>query len=106
MTINSNIIGKARNGILEIPENQHDWTTVKATLTFRFKRKYTIHQLLFQAKALKIFNLKDLFNKLTSIKSDISEICHFENESTFTYENIDKEFVLKSKVIPILQINK
>lgn len=104
--VNSKIIGKARNAILEIPEDQRNWTTVMKTLTLRFRPKYTIHQLLFQAKEAKVFNLKDLFNKLTTIKSDISEICDFENDTVFTYKNIDKELVLilKSKLIPILQI--
>lgn len=106
LTVNSKIIGKARNTILEIPENQRNWSTVVTTLTSRFRPKFTIHQLLFQAKEIKVYNLKDLFNKLTTIKSDISEICDFENNSTFTYESIDKELVLtlKSKVIPMLQI--
>lgn len=106
LVVNSKIIGKARNAILEIPENLRNWTTVVNTLTLRFKPKYTIHQLLFQAKEIKVFNLKDTFNKLTTIKSDISEICDFDNNSTFTYESIDKELVLtlKSKLIPMLQI--
>lgn len=106
LIVNSKIIGKARNTILEIPENRRNWTTVVDTLTLRFRPKWTIHQLLFQAKEIKVFNLKDLFNKLTTIKSDISEICDFDDNSTFTYESIDKELVLtlKSKVIPMLQI--
>lgn len=106
MIINSKIIGKARNTILEIPEHQRNWVTVQRILTLRFKPKYTVHQLLFEAKGMKVFNLKDLFNKLNTVKSDASEICDFDNSTEFTYESIDKELVLtlKSKVIPILQI--
>lgn len=84
LVVNSKIIGKARTAILEIPE--------------RFKPKHSIHQLLFQTKEIKVFNLKDLFNKLTTYKSDISEICDFENNNTFTYESIDKELVLHTHV--------
>lgn len=104
--INCKIIGKARTTILEIPEDRRDWNTVVATLKLRFKPKCTIHQLLFQAKDIKVYNLKDLFNKLTSIKAEISEICDYKNESIFTYENIDKELVLilKSKLISMLQL--
>lgn len=104
--INSKIIGKARNVILEIPEDSRNWATVVNTLTLRFRPKRTIHQLLFQAKELKVFNLKDLFNKLSSIKSETSEICDFDNEESFTYESIDKELVqiLKLKLTPIMQI--
>lgn len=104
--INSKIIGKARNAILEIPEHRRNWSTVVETLMLRFRPKQTIHQLLFHAKELKVYNLKDLFNKLTSIKSEASEICDFDNEDNFTYESIDKELVqiLKSKLVPLLQI--
>ena len=106
MMINAKIIGKARNAILEIPENQRNWITVQRTLKLRFRPKYTIHQLLFEAKGMKVFNLKDLFNKLTTVKSDISEICDYDQSTDFTYDSIDKELVLilKSKVIAILQI--
>lgn len=106
LVVNAKIIGKARNAILEIPERLRNWTTVKATLTTRFRPKFTIHQLLFQAKEVKVFNLKDLFNKLTTFKSDISEICDYENDPEFTYKSIDKELVLilKTKCIPLLQI--
>lgn len=54
---------------------------------------------------MKVFNLKDLFNKLTTTKSDISEICDYNNSTEFTYDSIDKELdlILKSKVA-ILQI--
>lgn len=105
MMINSKIIGKARNAILEIPENQRNWTTVKRTLVLRFRPKFTVHQLLFDAKGIKVFNLKDLFNKLTTVKSDISEVCDFDDDSVFTYQSVDRELVLilKSKVIPLLQ---
>lgn len=104
--INSKIIGKARNAILEIPENRRNWETVVETLTLRFRPKQTVHQLLFYAKELKVYNLKDLFNKLSSIKSETSEICDFNDEDNFTYESIDKELVqiLKSKLIPLLQV--
>lgn len=106
LVINSKIIGKARTAILKVPEHRRTWTTVVATLTLRFKPKFTIHQLLFQAKETKVFNLKDLFNKLTTIKSDISEVCDFQNGNTFTYDSINRELVLtlKSKLIPMLQI--
>lgn len=106
LMINSKIIGKARNAILEIPENQRNWITVQRTLKLRFRPKYTIHQLLFEAKGFKVFNLKDLFNKLTTVKSDISEICDYDESAEFTYTSIDRELVLilKSKVVPILQI--
>lgn len=65
--VNTKIIGKARNAMLEIPEDQRNWTTVVKTMMLRFKPKHTIHQLLFQAKEMKVFSLKDLFNKLTTI---------------------------------------
>src|ERR1700744_5166023 len=67
--INSKIIGKARDAILEIPEEKRNWLTVVQTLTLRFRPKFTIHQLLYNAKEIKVHNLKDLFNKLTTIKS-------------------------------------
>lgn len=104
--INGKIIGKARNTILEIPENKRSCNSVVETLTLRYRPKQTIYQLLFQAKDLKVYNLKDLFNKLNNIKSEASEICDFDNKDSFTYEAIDKELVqvLKSKLIPILQV--
>lgn len=104
--VNSKIIGKARNAILEIPENLRTWQTVVDTLKQRFRPKRTVHQLLYQAKELKVYNLKDLFNKLSGIKSETSEICDFVNENNFTYESIDKElvYILKSKLIPTVQM--
>lgn len=64
--------------------------------------------MLFQAKELKAYNLKDLFNKLTTIKSEINEICDFESNNDFTYRNIDKELVLilKSKLMLQIQVNE
>lgn len=104
--INCKIIGKARTTILEIPEDRRNWNNVISTLKLRYRPKHTVHQLLFQAKEIKVYNLKDLFNKLTSIKADISEICDFTDEKIFTYENVDKELVLilKSKLNSMLQL--
>lgn len=103
--INGKIIGKARNCILEIPEDERNWQTVVRTLTLRFRPKQTIYNLTFLAKELKVFNLKELFNKLTKIKADANEICDFNGEEEFVYRAIDKELVqiLKSKLIPIVQ---
>lgn len=104
--INNKIIGSARNSIMEIPENQRTWTSVIQQLRLRYRPKNTIHQLLFNAKEIKVFNLKDLFNKLNRIKSECSEICDFDDEDNFTYHSIDRELVqiLKSKIIPIVQM--
>lgn len=104
--INQKIIGSARNVILEIPEQQRTWETVVELLIQKFRPKHTIHQLLFQAKEIKVFNLKDLFNKINSIKSQTSEICDFENKEDFVYESVEQELVqiLKSKLTPIMQI--
>lgn len=104
--INGQIIGRARNAILEIPEGERSWTNVVQTLSQRFRPKQTIHQLLYFAKELKVFNLKDLFNKLNEVKSNCNEICDFDDESAFTYNAIDKEIVqiLKNKIIPIVQL--
>lgn len=104
--INSKITGRARDVILEIPENDRTWDAIVETLTLRFRPRKTIHQLLFQARDIKVFNLKDLFYKLTKIKSEANEICDFDEEETFTYQAIDKELVqiLKSKIIPIAQL--
>lgn len=104
--INGKIIGSARHAILEIPDHKRTWNIVVSTLIQKFRPKQTIHQLLFKAKSFKVFNLKDLFNRLSNIKSEASEICDFENEDIFTYESIDKELVqiLKTKIIPLLQV--
>lgn len=104
--INGKIIGKARNSILEIPENLRSWNTVVQTLTLKFRPKQTIHQLMFQAKEIKVYNLKDLFNKLTQFKSDANEICDYDNEDRYTYDMIDKELIqiLKIKIIPLVQM--
>lgn len=104
--INTKIIGAARGVVLEIPEDRRTWETVVETLTVRFRPKKSIHQLLFQAKEIKVENIKDLFEKLTKIKSECNEICDFNNEQIFTYTAIDKELVhtLKSKLTPIVQL--
>lgn len=104
--INSKIIGRARHVILEIPEDQRTWDMVVKTLTQRFRPRQTIHQLLYQAKDLKVWSIKDAFEKLLKIKSDANEICDFDNESQFTYMSIDRELVqiLKFKLIPIIQL--
>lgn len=104
--INTKIIGSARSCIMEIPEQQRTWTNVIRQLRLKFRPKNTIHQLLFQAKNIKVFNLKDLFNKLNKIKSDCSEVCDYEDEDTFTYCSIDRElvYILKSKIVPIVQL--
>lgn len=105
-TINAKIIGRARLAILEIPDGERNWETVVATLTEKFRPRQTIHQLLYQAKDLKVFNLKDAFEKLTKIKYDANEICDFDNETQFTYISIDRELVqtLKFKLTPIIQL--
>lgn len=104
--VNSKIIGKAREAILEIPEGERNWQRTVQTLFLRFRPKQTIHQLLYIAKEIKVFNLKDAFNKLTKIKSEANEICDFDDENYFTYHAIDRELVqiLKSKVNPIVQL--
>lgn len=104
--INTKIIGKAKTTILEIPEHRRNWTTVCETLMVRFRPKQTIHNLLFQAKEIKVSSFKDLFCKLSNIKSECTEICDYDDEEAFTYESIDRELVqiLKLKLIPILQI--
>lgn len=104
--INGKIIGQARNAILEIPDELRTWETVVETLTAKFKPKQTIYQLLFMAKEIKVYNIVDLFKKLTKIKSDANEICDYNNEDNFTYHSIDKELVqiLKTKLIPIVQL--
>ena len=104
--VNNKIIGSARNAIMEIPEHQRNWYNVEQQLRTKFRPKHTVHQLLFQAKDLKVHNLKDLFNKLNRIKSECSEICDFEDEDIFTYTSIDKEIVqiLISKLVPIAQL--
>ena len=104
--INSKIIGKARNTIMEIPENLRTWNSVINQLKMKYKPKDTIHHLLYVAKNLRVSNLKELFIKLSEVKSKCSEICDFEEEDLFTYESIDRELVLilKSKLTPMLQI--
>lgn len=104
--VNSKVIGKAREAILEIPEHERNWERTVQTLFLRFRPKQTIHQLLYHAKELKVYNLKDAFNKLTKIKSEANEICDFDDENYFTYQAIDRELVqtLKSKLNPVIQL--
>ncbi len=105
-TINNKIIGPARNVILEIPEDKRTWSCITTQLKLRFRPKNTINNLLFQAKNLRVSNLKELFYKFSHIKSECTEICDFDDENQFTYGNIDKELVklLTLKLIPILQV--
>lgn len=61
--VSSKVIGKAREAILEIPENDRNWEKQVQTLFLRFRPKQTIDLILFIAKELKVYNLKDAYNK-------------------------------------------
>lgn len=104
--INGKITGRAHGFILEIPESQRTWNQVVQTLRDRFRPRGTIMQLLFAAKNLKVYNIKDLCNKLTQIKLECNEICDYDNDDTYTYNSIDKEIVqiLCTKLTPIVQL--
>lgn len=105
--IHGRIIGRARAAILRIPDRDRTWDAVVTTLTQQFKPKTTVHQMLFQARAIKVFNLKDLFNKLTSIEAQANEICDYNNGGHDTYDTINKELVQIAidHLIPLMQIH-
>lgn len=105
--INGNIIGKARAIILRIPDAERSWQNVDATLGEHFKPRNTIHKWLFQARGCKVFNLKDLFNKLSNVETEANEICDFNDEETFTYKSTDRELVkmVIDHLIPTMQIH-
>lgn len=105
--IHGRIIGRARAAILRIPDRDRTWDAVVSTLTQQFKPKTTVHQLLFQARAIKVFNLKDLFNKLTNIESQANEICDYNNGGHDTYDTINKELVQIAidHLTPLMQIH-
>lgn len=105
--INGRIVGRARTVLLRIPDQERTWQKVIDTLKQHFRPRSTIHQLLFQARLIKVYNLKDLFNRLTKIEAEANEICDFNNEDNFTYKSIDRELVqiIIDHCIPTFQIH-
>lgn len=103
--INHKIIGLAKDIILEIPKNQRTWSNIVEHLKIKFRPTNTIDNLLIQANQLKVRNLKDLFNKLTKIKTNCHEICDFNEENHLKYKYINRVLVelLITKVVPSIQ---
>lgn len=103
--IQTKIGGQARSFILEIPENLRTWATVVQTLRERFRPRTTIMQQMLQAREVKVFNLKDLLHKISSIKAKCNEILDFDN-TNYSFESIDSELVqiVKYKLIPIVSL--
>lgn len=104
--ITGKIIGRAQNTIMEVPEAERTWSNVVATLKSRFRPRTTVYQIFSRAKALKVINLKDLFNKFNQLKSEANEICDFDDEEHFNYNIVDKELVLTLmyKLTPMAQL--
>lgn len=102
--IDGNIIERARAIILRIPDAERNWQNVVGTLGEHFKPRNTIHKLLFQARGLKVFNLKDLFNKLSNVETEANEISDFNNDEPFSYQSIQHKIIHYKKTNCNLQI--
>lgn len=91
--INCRISGRAQYCVQQLAENQRYWANVEQSLRIEFQPSSTIHQELYQARSLKVCNLKDLFEKLKQVECKCIEILEFNNDTLYNVDIVNRELV-------------
>lgn len=91
--VQTTITGPARSSIAELQGAQRNWENVAALFRNKYRPKTTtIPQQMHAARELKVFNLKDLINKLNSIKNHCNEIGTYDDRA-YNHLSVDNELV-------------